>query len=378
MRGSTAFGSDRESASCTRGRAPECVFTLEVPARSELRVALETSNFDGALAIYTDGDDPRELACIDDTPTGDARHARLERSLAPGRYRLAVDGASGETGEFELFAELEPLPSVRDVCARAPELTPGAFVRDATRGGLNLFSATCAGGAEGPDHVRALRLDRPARVRIRQEAEYDGALYLRSACEDASSELVCSDDFGASASSLITARLGAGTYYVFSDSYAREQSGEYVLSLERADEPASRPPERVCAEAERAPRLASGSHELDTLRGSDALAGSCGGDHAPEVVLPLRVDAPSTLVAVLEDAELNAVVYVRRACAAPSTELACYVAPRVDRSPDESASSPPALSVALERGSYVLVVDGYEPTDLGAATLRVLLTPRAR
>lgn len=378
LRGSTALGLDAQHASCVRGSAPDCTFAFEVTARSELRASLETSNFDGALALFADSGGARELACIDDTPSGDARHARLERSLAPGRYLLAVDGASSEAGEFELFAELEPLPSTRDVCARAAELTPGAFVRDSTRGGLNLFTATCAGGAEGPDHVHSVTLDVPSRVRIHQQSEYDGALYLRTTCEDASSELTCSDDFGSSASSQISARLDAGTYYVFSDSYAREQSGDYVLSLEQAPEPKTSTPEHTCSEAVKLPKLTSGLHEVDTLRGSDALAGSCGGGHAPEVVLPFSVDVPSTLIAVLEDTELNAVVYVRRTCTAPSTELTCYVAPRLDRAPDESASSPPALSVALDRGNYVLVVDGYEPTDLGAATLRILLTPRGR
>ena len=92
-------------------------------------------------------------------------------------------------------------------------------------------------------------------------------------------------------------------------------------------------------------------------------------------MLPIRVDAPTTLVALLDDPELNAVLYVRRACLDAESEVACYVAPRIDRASRERDSSPQALVAPLERGSYVLVVDGYEPVDLGAATLRMMFAP---
>lgn len=377
MRASTRLGQEQLRASCLRGAAPECVFALEVRERSELRVALQTDAFDGALALYDarSGSAPHELRCVDDSPAGDVHHARLDATVVPGNYLLVVDGTQAEAGEFELFAELEPLASVVDTCAHAATLEPGVMLRDSTRGGTNLFSATCGGGGQGPDHVHAVRLEHGARVRIRQQAEYDGSLYLRAQCGDASTELVCNDDFQTNARSMIAARLPAGTYYVFSDSYSREQSGEYTLALERVDEPPARPPEVLCAELSQKPALSPGTRELDTLYGSFGLAGSCGGADTPEVALMLRVDAPTTLIAKLDDAEFNAVVYLRRVCADPRSEVACYVAPRIDRPATEREMSSPALVAPLERGLYALVVDGYEASDLGAATLRVLFTP---
>lgn len=375
LRASTRLGVSALKASCLRGDAPECVYTLDVPTRSELRVGLESSDFDGALALYADGETPTELRCVDDVPSGDLHHARIDASIAPGRYLLVVDGASGEAGDFELFTELEPLPDSSAVCAQAPTLSEGAMLRESTRGGVHLFSATCGGGALGPEHVHKLELAQPSRVRIRQRADYDGSLYLRAVCEDPSSELVCNDDYQGNANSLVTARLDAGTYYVFSDSYSRDHSGDYTLALERNDEPASRSIVELCAEAERATPLASGWSEVDTFYGASALAGSCGGEGAPEVLIPLRVDAPTTLIAALEDAELNGVLYVRQRCADAESELACFVAPRIDRAASDRDSSPPALVAQLARGSYVLAVDGYEASDLGAATLRVLFAP---
>jgi hypothetical protein len=92
-------------------------------------------------------------------------------------------------------------------------------------------------------------------------------------------------------------------------------------------------------------------------------------------MLPLHVDTPTTLSAMLEDPELNAVIYLRRSCADPNTELACHATPRIDRPPSEREMSSPGLILPLERGDYMLFVDGYEPNDIGAASLRISFNP---
>jgi hypothetical protein len=371
VQASTLTGRDAVRASCVRGAAPECVFAFRVEERSELRAALETSDFDGSLTLFdASGGLPKELRCVDDLPQGDFHHARLESALAPGSYMLVVDGANGQAGDFELFTELEPLPSLAALCASAKPLVPGIALRESTRGGSNAFTATCGGGAQGPDHVHRLELEKASRVRLRQQAEYDGSLYLRAQCEDASSERACNDDFQSSGRSLITARLPRGSYYVFSDSYAREQSGDYVLALERIDEPPARSESELCSALGN-----QAGREIDTLYGSAAFAGSCGGDGAPEFMLPLHIDAPTTLNAMLEDPELNAVIYVRRNCADAKSELACHATPRIDRPASEREMSSPGLVMPLDRGDYTLFVDGAEANDMGAATLRIVLAP---
>lgn len=372
LQASTRAGRSVLRASCVRGAAPECLFRLDVPKRAELRASLETSDFDGALVLYDATGEARELRCVDDSPSGDVHHARFAQTLAAGSYLLAVDGSSGEAGEFELFTELEPLPTVGEACAHARPLAPGVGARDSTRGGTNLFGASCGGGAEGPEHVYAISLVRPSRVRIRMRSEYDGSLYLRAHCEDPSSELTCNDDLPASGQSGLTARLASGTYYVYADSYSREQSGAYQLGLERVDEPEPERVESLCTRLERGAPLTSGLHEIDTLSGSDRLAGSCGGEGAPELVLPLEVRTPTLLSATLEQLELNAVLYVRRVCDDAVSELACYVVPRIEGEP---ISAPTGLRTQLAPGRYVLVVDGYAPADMGAASLRIALTP---
>jgi hypothetical protein len=375
LQASTLTGRDAIRTSCVRGVAPECVFAFHLDARSELRAALETHDFDGSLTLFeASGAAPKELRCVDDLPQGDFHHAKLDAALAAGDYMLVVDGANGQAGEFELFTELEPLPTLSALCASARPLVPGVPLRESTRGGSNAFTATCGGGAQGPDHVHRLELATPSRVRLRQQAEYDGSLYLRAQCEDPASERACNDDFQSSGHSLITARLPRGSYSVISDSYAREQSGDYVLALERIEEPALRSEAALCSER-RAPASKRETRELDTFYGSAAFAGSCGGDGAPEFMLPLHVDAPSTLSASLVDPELNAVIYLRKHCADPRSELACHATPRIDRPASEREMSSPGLIMPLDRGDYTLFVDGAGASDMGAATLRVLLTP---
>jgi hypothetical protein len=102
-------------------------------------------------------------------------------------------------------------------------------------------------------------------------------------------------------------------------------------------------------------------------------AGSCGGEGAPEHVLAFRVEVPRELSARLLDPELNGVLYVRAACADPSSELACLKLPPRERLPGRR--EPSELRVTVEPGTYYLFVDGASSSDMGAATLSVRFGP---
>jgi hypothetical protein len=370
---STLVGDDMVRGSCVRGSAPECVFMLDVPVRSDVRVSLESADFDGALVLF-DEQRSAELSCVDDQPSGDTHHARIEATLAPGRYAVMVEGANGEAGQFSLFAEVDPLPTLTDACAAAPEITPGRSVRGSTRGAPNQFGARCAAGAEGPDRAYSFAVTTPSRVRIWQQGEYEGTLSLRSSCIDQASELVCDADVDPSGRSLITANLLPGRYTVISDSFARTQSGDYVLSLERADAPAPRSAEAVCQLADSDPLL-PGERELDTLYAPSALGGSCGGNGAPERLFHLRLEQETTLQAELLDAEFDAVIYLRVECDDERSELSCVRMPR--RPAAEAEQGPPTktFTATIGPGDYTLGVDGQFENDMGAARLRVGFLP---
>jgi hypothetical protein len=370
---STERGGDALHGRCVRGDAPACVFALDVPARSDLRIRLESSEFDAALSLLTGPvERPAELACVDDFPVGDLLHARIDTTVAPGRYWVVVDSAAGETGSFELFAELDPLPEKGASCRTARTLESGRIVRGSTRGGTSEFSATCAGGAEGPDHVYAFELKERARVRLRLDSEFDGALSLRSSCEGPGSELGCNDQGSTPRESLLAAELDAGRYFVIVDSFSRGQSGEYTLTLETAPLPPARTLAQLCSALEASP-VAPGHHELDTLYERSLLEGSCGGGGAPERAFSFELKEKRTLRAWLEHPELNAVLYVLRSCSDDATELSCFEAPRLDRARTRDDEGPRELVRELEPGRYTLVVDGASQGDMGAAGLRFTL-----
>lgn len=372
--GSTERGSDVMQGSCVRGAAPECVHTLEVPARANVRIDLASENFDGALVLLDASGDPRsEISCVDDTPQGDTHHARIDATLQAGTYKVVVDGA-GESGVFELFVQLDPLPPIAQVCSQAVVLREGETFRGSTTRAPNQFTATCAGGARGPDHVHAFDLEKPSRVRLRQQSEHDGALYVRSSCEDPSSEAGCNDDFLDATRAALALSLGAGRHFVVSDAYGRGQSGSYALSYERIDEPQVPSVTAYCQEAE-ALSVTTGAFEVDTFTAPSVLEGSCGGEGAPEIPFVITVTERSELRAELVSPELNATLYVRERCADATSELICFRTPLIDRVPDAPAPDATALLITLEPGQYTLVVDGAEPRDMGAARLLLSLTP---
>ena len=82
---------------------------------------------------------------------------------------------------------------------------------------------------------------------------------------------MCSDEVGANRS-LVTAELPKGRYYVYSDSFSRAQSGDYVLSMEReTPPPQGTSVASVCAAADVSPLL-PGEYEIDTLYAPSVLS----------------------------------------------------------------------------------------------------------
>jgi hypothetical protein len=369
---STLVGDDMARGSCVRGSSPECVFMLDVPARSDVRLSLESVDFDGALVLL-DEHRSNEILCVDDSPTGDTHHTRIETTLGPGRYAVMVEGANGEAGQFALFAEVDPLPSAAEACALASPLAPGATVRGSTRSAPNQFGASCASGADGPDRVHTFEINEPARVRIWQQSEHESALYMRAHCEDPSTEIVCSDEVGENRS-LITAELAMGRYYVYSDSYSRAQGGDYVLSMEQTVTPRVSSAE-ACAAANAAP-LVPGEYEIDTFYAPSALAGSCGGSGVPERLFHLSLAEETTIQVELLEPEFDAVLYLRVECDDDRSELSCVRAPKAEPTEEaEAGARIRTLAATIGPGQYTLGVDGQFENQMGAARMRVTVLP---
>ena len=358
--GDTRQGAQNLRGSCSAGLAQEQVYRIQVDQVSKFSASVLTT-FDGALYLQQEcGGRQSEVACNDDAP-GSSR-SEIEATLQPGTYYLVVDGYAEEAGEYELTAVATPLRNVQEVCGDAQRLTPGRPVTGTTRGSANYFQASCAGGSRSSDRVFRLEVPRRSRVRLRQQTDHDGSLYVRRACDDPATEVICNDDFRDQKHALIAGIYDGGEYYVYTDGFSPSQTGSFTLTAELAPEAGDASGADVC----RAPATvgAGASARLDTFTERDTATGSCGGAGAPDVVRRVEVKSRSRMRVSVREPEFNGYVYLRRACDEAGSELVCMPLP---------LGRETALDVEVDPGEYFLYVDGATPESFGSARLEVRL-----
>ena len=93
-------------------------------------------------------------------------------------------------------------------------------------------SGSCAvSGYAGPEAVYVLESPMDGAVEIRLEGD-DPLLYVRTDCEDPTTEVVCNDDFEGP-NSTVFLRVSAGTtYYLFADVFSEDAVSPFVLTVD--------------------------------------------------------------------------------------------------------------------------------------------------
>ena len=362
--GDTSGAPSSLRASCVGGDAPERVYQVDVPERSMLSAIIQTQ-YDGALYLLGScGDASSELSCNDDSPN--TSRSEIQATVEPGTYFIVVDGYGEESGSYELIASLTPLASLAEVCADADVLPAGQQMTGSTTGAANYFQATCASGAQSPDRVYALDVPSRSRLRLRQQTDHDGALYLRTSCEDPTTEVACNDDAQDTQHSVLTAIVDEGRYFVYSDGFSQANSGNYTLQADLVSDAGGGSDADTCD----AVGSAAPGQELtvDTFEARDDYAGSCGGQGAPDAVHEISVRRRSRLRALVQSSEFTGVLYLQSSCGDASTEVACASSANV--APGQNV---PGLDVVVEPGTYYLMVDGERPDSFGVATIDVQL-----
>lgn len=371
--GDTSVGRHVMDGSCFEGSSPELYYRLEIASPSMVTLDLSAS-YDGAVYLLREcGSADGELACNDDFG-GDRRHSLARASLDPGSYIVVVDGFGGERGSFQLRVDAQPLVPVAQLCSEATNLVPGATTQVDTSGAIDRFGASCANGARSADRVSRLEVAERSRVRLVQRSpQHDGALYVRRECDQETTEIACNDDWNGIDASVVTRQLEPGSYFVFSDGYTGDgtsSEGPVTLLAEVGAAGGSGVPSDSCDGAE---TLASGaSFNVDTFAARDDLQGSCGGQGGADVVRRLRVATRSRLRVVVDAAQFNGMVYVRRGCESGAEEVMCR---GFAMSPRRGATT--TMDSVLEPGDYLLVVDGADVDSFGTADVQVELTDLA-
>lgn len=352
-----------------QGSAPERVHSFELTERTQITARI-TSSYDGTLYIMRQCGG-EVLGCNDDE--ADTTSSRVDLTLEPGTYYAIVDGfGSGAQGSYELTITETVLQDVATVCQAAPSLIPGQAVTGTTVGRADYFQSTCADGSRSPDHVYQLDVPQRSRLRVRQQSAHDGSIYVRSACANAASEIACDDDFVNTNASLVTQFVDPGTYWVYSDGYGGAGSnnvGTFSLTADLAPAAGGNAPADTCAAAVDAPTSA---FEVDTFQATDTMAGSCGGQGAPEVVYKVTLRQRSRVQVNITRSEFQGALYVRRTCADASSESYCATITRGQSTSGTRLPGNPNMvpyQVTLDPGQYFFVFDGQRPESFGQANV---------
>lgn len=355
------------TSGCAPTPGPEKVFEFELTERMNVTIDLEAS-FDGVLYIRTGCESGHELACNDDW--GEVGRSRISTPLDPGIYYAIVDGYAGAQGEFAITLSIEPDKSPSEICEEATLMPIGETIRSNISSGTMRFNASCAGGAAGPEEVRRLQITERSRVRIEQRSDFDGALYLRTVCDHATSELLCNDDYMGVHTSLLVTQLDPGDYFLISDTYMpfANMVGEYSLHVERTSPHGEGTESDSCSDASALPLRER--FELDTFNARDDFAGECGGAGGADVVYALQVSEKSRLRVTASESQFAGSVSLRRACDAASSELFCAGFPMASASQHAETR----YDWIVDPGAYYLIVDGADAGNFGKVKLEAELS----
>lgn len=124
------------------------------------------------------------------------------------------------------------LPEEQDAACNSATALPAQTGRVSGRlssGAASAHTGSCAG--EGPETVYRFSIEEPTAFAAVAEG-FDTVLYLRSVCDEPSSELLCNDDSSppGGLGSRIEGDLDPGTYWLFLDAYGSDV-GSYSLDL---------------------------------------------------------------------------------------------------------------------------------------------------
>jgi hypothetical protein len=234
-------------------------------------------------------------------------------------------------------------PPAGDSCGGAILVTEGTYTGTTCGANHDFAAVTCDSGTASPDVVYRFDLGMQSDVVIDTAGTtWDTVLMLYSGgCPG--TEINCDDDGGAGLDSLITATLGAGTYWVVVDGYGSGHGGPYTMHLDIT------PRGDTC---DTAVPLSLGAGRT-TATGSTAGATgdeSCGS--GPDVWYSFTLSQQELVYLNTHGSSFDTTLALRSgSCGAGTTNC-------VDDS-CEPGYRPSELLLSLAAGTYYVVVDGF-------------------
>ncbi len=365
--GNTSEHPSRFTGQCLQGEgedgeraapgAPEVVYTFTLERRQQVTLALETQgNYDGALYVRQGTcEDPRaEVGCNDDE--GDTSHSRVSAALDPGQYFVFVDGFGSARGSYSLSYTAQDVPSAAEVCQNAATLAPNTPVTgQLTSQDFNIFTARCGNNARGADRVYRLEVPSESRLQLHEESDYDGVVYLRRACGDANTEVDCNDDAEDTQHSRINTVVPAGTYYVYSDAFRANATGNYTIEADLAPVAGGSTPGDTCTDA--VPLVPGTPAEGNTFQAHDDLQSPCSTTEGYDVVYRLNLTGRSRVKLWFDQSDLTnqGTITVTRNCG-QLAQAQCRAG---------NVGEANAFDQILDAGQWFVIVDSAAPRRFG-------------
>ncbi len=235
--GNTVDSMPSYEGSCGGADAPEYVFAITTEDEGVLTLDMlaVNSDLDPVLYVRDECEGGTELACSDIGFAGGNESVTFQ-ATAGTTYYVFADGYATSTGEFLLGATLLG-GAAGDDCPGV-NVPLGDFNETYTVSGNTDVATddhTGTGDCDWDAKEIVYRVTPPNNgklvVALAPSMNFDAALYIRTNCASAASQIACSDAIGAEELELITQPVSAGvTYYVFVDGFT-DQSGPYSVDF---------------------------------------------------------------------------------------------------------------------------------------------------
>ncbi len=240
-------------------------------------------------------------------------------------------------------------------CVNPTTMEPGIPAIGNTGDGVNFTKGSCSAifNHQAPEVVYKFSMEKASMVDITMDAPWDADMYLRSTCDDNTTEIDCAD----STSSIHQPSLPAGTYYLYVDGHNYDTSGSYQVLLE-LNNPITVPPNDTCLDS--LPILMGQSVQSTTRYAANNYDATCTvriAHQGPDLVWHFELEEPARVKINLDNGGAwDSAIYLRADCTMRNTEIAC--------------SDTGEIIVDLLPGRYYIFADGWS-TGYGPFNLTI-------
>jgi hypothetical protein len=280
-------------------------------------------------------------------------------SINPAAAEVCDDGADNDCNGRTDAADYACCGGDNDTCACPLDVSAGGTFTGTTSSAANDTSGGC-GGSSGSDRVFYLHLDGRADVAVSTVgSSFDTILYVRRGTCTGSDEVGCDDDGGGGLTSLVSATLDAGDYFIFVDGYG-SGSGSFQLNVTVTPRLPPVTGNDQCGGA--ADASAGGCFNGDTSTMTDDYDPTCGSSGGKDVVFTMTLASARTVRLATYGSDFDTLLSVRQG-ACTGTETVCD---------DDGGSGVDSLiERSFSAGTWFVFVDGYGSSSEGSYALCV-------